>query len=273
MLYRRFPPLPALAGDVICGWSLRDEAGAPPLVERVVPDGHMELVIHLGETFRWRTRARWQVQGEAVLFGQIAAPLLLSPGSRVHTLGVRFRVAGARPFFAVDLDELAGQPTPLADLVGAAPAAELLEQLPALSDDAGRLEHVQRWLLARRRGADDGVVRGCVAMIVARRGGVRVADLARRAAIGERQLARRFRAAVGLAPKQLARIVRLQSALRAYDARRGWADVALAAGYADQAHLIRDFVDLAGQPPAALIAEAGPFTMSETSNPPISPPG
>jgi AraC-like DNA-binding protein len=59
----------------------------------------------------------------------------------------------------------------------------------------------------------------------------------------------RYRAACGLAPKRHASLMRFQAALRGRDDRRPWADVAAAAGYADQAHLTRTFARLAGMTP------------------------
>ena len=69
-----------------------------------------------------------------------------------------------------------------------------------------------------------------------------------------RQLERLFDDGVGLAPKRLARITRFQRALAALERaeRRGaGTTTALACGYADQAHFIRDFKTLAGCPPGA----------------------
>ncbi|HZH02691.1 MAG TPA: helix-turn-helix domain-containing protein [Myxococcaceae bacterium] len=62
-----------------------------------------------------------------------------------------------------------------------------------------------------------------------------------------------FERAVGLTPKRYCRLQRFQAALVA--ARRSkadlpWIEVALAAGYSDQAHLVRDFREFAGIPPS-----------------------
>jgi methylphosphotriester-DNA--protein-cysteine methyltransferase len=76
--------------------------------------------------------------------------------------------------------------------------------------------------------------------------------------LGLRQLERRFRAAVGLPPKALARVLRFQAVLHAVGQGAGsWAGVALDHGYFDQPHLIRDFQELAGETPARLLARLG----------------
>ncbi|MYW10647.1 helix-turn-helix domain-containing protein, partial [Streptomyces sp. SID2563] len=61
-----------------------------------------------------------------------------------------------------------------------------------------------------------------------------------------RQLHRRALTAFGYGPKTLARVLRLQRALALVRAGLPYADAALAAGCADQAHLARDMRDLAG---------------------------
>ena len=76
--------------------------------------------------------------------------------------------------------------------------------------------------------------------------------------LSERQLRRRFEAAVGYGPKTFQRIVRFRRWLdRARDGppeRRSLVDLAMESGYADQAHLTREVARLAGLPPAALLA-------------------
>jgi transcriptional regulator GlxA family with amidase domain len=79
--------------------------------------------------------------------------------------------------------------------------------------------------------------------------------MAHRAGLSTRQFERRFRQAVGISPKLFSRMQRFQrvfSALEESGAK--WADAAVECGYYDQAHLIRDFQEFAGKPPAALLA-------------------
>jgi len=78
-----------------------------------------------------------------------------------------------------------------------------------------------------------------------------------------RHLERQFRQQVGVGPKRLARISRFQHALQLLDStdstQRGTLTAA-ACGYADQAHFIRDFKDLAGCPPTAHLLRQAELT-------------
>jgi AraC-like DNA-binding protein len=81
-----------------------------------------------------------------------------------------------------------------------------------------------------------------------------IGDLAEHLEIGERQLQRRFRRAVGLTPKQFSRIRRFRACARNLIAERpeAWGRVAVAHGYSDQAHLNREFARLSGRSPTQL---------------------
>ena len=99
-------------------------------------------------------------------------------------------------------------------------------------------------------------------------GAVRVAGLARILGLGERQLERLFDERVGVGPKSLARIARIQGLLRRLGPRTQWSSLAAEMGWSDQAHLVRDLRDLAGLTPSEL---GRAMRMSDSSNPPHGP--
>jgi AraC-like DNA-binding protein len=75
--------------------------------------------------------------------------------------------------------------------------------------------------------------------------------------VSERHLRRVFRETVGVSPKAFAKLTRFHRALGAAraDGHAGWASIAAAAGYYDQAHLIAEFRAIAGVTPRALLGE------------------
>ncbi len=88
-------------------------------------------------------------------------------------------------------------------------------------------------------------------------GAIPVDELARTVGWTRHHLARRFAGEFGLAPKSAARVLRFDRARRLLQApgRPTMARVAARCGYADQAHLAREFADLAGRPPTRLLAD------------------
>jgi AraC-like DNA-binding protein len=119
-----------------------------------------------------------------------------------------------------------------------------IESASAVFDDA---------LLARLGNASrvDAFVAAGVRAIVESNGQLSMRELTSALGIGERQFQRLFRAEVGLTPKQFSRIRRLRSAM--VDAIKpqspDWSQIACEHGFADQAHLTREFSHLAGFAP------------------------
>jgi AraC-like DNA-binding protein len=107
--------------------------------------------------------------------------------------------------------------------------------------------HVRRWAPA----PPDRLVTAAVeALRVASPGSAALADML---GVSERQLRRRFTAAIGYGPKTFARVVRLRRFVAAArDRRATLAELALEAGYADQPHLTRECRELAGCTPSVL---------------------
>ncbi len=75
--------------------------------------------------------------------------------------------------------------------------------------------------------------------------------------MNERQLERKFQALVGVSPKFLCRILRLQKVFKTVELNPAvnWSFIASECGYYDQAHFIHDFKDFSGQNPSAYFSE------------------
>jgi AraC-like DNA-binding protein len=135
------------------------------------------------------------------------------------------------------VDELAGRAVPLSEVWGrpigdeAGLKSELLNRLASVDPGRSDLVHAAARLL-RTRG---------------------VAEAARALDVSERHLRTLFTKAVGLSPKQFARVDRVRRVV-ARGGRGEWARVAAELGYYDQAHLTREFRATMGVPPGAYLA-------------------
>ena len=85
------------------------------------------------------------------------------------------------------------------------------------------------------------------------RGDASVAAVARALGLSERQLERRVLLRIGLPPKRLARLLRFERAVALANATASLTETALAAGYADQSHFIREFRRFSGATPSAIL--------------------
>jgi len=232
-------------------WRLRGAAQTTAL-EPVPPDGRIELIVHLGEPFRVREEGRLVVQPRVLVAGPGTRPVELVPGGRVDVIGVRIE-AGAAPRFLGDLEALVDR-VPALDEFAPRLARELAEELADARGDDWTVVLERR--LASQLDAGDPALECAVARVRASHGRASVRELAEACGLSPRQLERRFRARVGYGPKLLARIARFQRAwelLRAAPHASG-AELAARAGYYDQAHLVKDFRQFAGEPPRRFLA-------------------
>jgi transcriptional regulator GlxA family with amidase domain len=165
---------------------------------------------------------------------------------------------GTRALLGVPAGELAGLDLHASDLIGRL-GAELQERMRGATSWAERFRLLDVGLgrlvdPLRRPPAE---VCHAWHLLRASHGTARVADVARAVGWSERHLAARFRVEIGLTPKAAARVIRFDRARRMIPSTDG-ATVAAVCGYADQPHLVRDFVAFTGLAPGAwLAAEVG----------------
>jgi len=232
--YVEVAPRRELRRHLACVWFERPRPDGAPYRTRVLPDGYVDLIFG---------RSLWVRGPDTRAHG-------LSYGTEASFVGLRFRTGAAREVLGVPLTELVDRRVFLRDLWGE-PADELAESLAGLAPPAvaARMEAA----VLSRLSATDALVDGVVGLL-AKEARVSTASIADRLGVSQRQLLRRMRDALGYGPKTLQRILRLQRFLRlASTTGAGLAELAYAAGYADQPHLSRECRRLTGRPPSALV--------------------
>ncbi|MFJ3725293.1 helix-turn-helix domain-containing protein [Streptomyces sp. NPDC090045] len=222
-------PSAAVPGAVL--WRAQGNGGT------VLPDGCMDLLWADGRLLVAGPDTGPHPAGEVP--GGAFAGIRLAPGTAPALLGVPAHV-------------LRDRRVELAELWPAREVRRLAGRVAAYGDPRAGLE-----ALAAHRAAETGPPDPLPAEIAARlRAGQTVAAIAAAAGLGERQLRRRSLDAFGYGPRTLGRILRLRRALALAGAGMPYAEVAHAAGYADQAHLAREVRALAGTTLTALTAYA-----------------
>jgi AraC-like DNA-binding protein len=254
MNYIEHRPCPELASILECLWEASDPHHAPERPpERIVPDGCPELIVHLAHRFSRLVRKRWVTQPRMFIAGTLSRPWTLRGGRGIHTLGIRFRPGSITGLFPISMPAAKDREVPLAGVIGAAPARQLFRRLRSAGSRTRRFEVAEDWLRARLpdRPRPRSSATPAADAIRKSRGRVPVREIARALGWNPRRMERLFRRDLGIRPKLYARIVRLNAVLASLDGReRGLAvDLALEAGYFDQAHLLKDFRHLAGRGP------------------------
>jgi AraC-like DNA-binding protein len=165
---------------------------------------------------------------------------------------VRLGPLGAYTLLGLPIDRLGRQAVDLVEVLGPA-GRRLGERLRDTPTWGQRFALLGGFLLRRlaegpRPSPEVGWAWG---RLVASGGAVPIGRLAREVGWSHRHLIARFRQQVGLAPKTAARLVRFERVWRRLDQPQppAWADLAREAGYADQAHLVREFHRFTGTTP------------------------
>lgn len=265
MDYQSYPPDALLAELVKCYWSLEAPAAAVAEVQRIVPDGCMEMIFHFGDPYRQVTGAGQSIlQPLAFVFGQITTPLEIIPTGRTGIIAARFHPDGFNPIASLPVAEMENRAVPLAGLFGEE-GKELEAAVLAAGTMPARIACIETFLLARFSSAEsiNRIARASVEILMQANGQISVDELAGQVQVNRRRLERKFAEVIGMSPKQLSRILRLQAALKMLDKGEFTSLTALAChnGYFDQAHFIRDFKAFTGMSPGRFFA--GNLKMSQ----------
>jgi AraC-like DNA-binding protein len=254
MIYRSFAPSPPLADFVERFWHCSNVPASKRV--RIIPTATLELVINLCEdelriydSMPSENCARYS---GAVVSGPYKGCCMIDPMPHSSIIGVHFKPGGAFPFLCGPADELADSHVDLETLWGPT-AAELRVRLCAAGTVGHRFSILEDALVSRLRDAPQrhAAVSMALAAFDRTAGEARVHDVARRIGLSQRRLIQVFAAEIGLTPKLYCRVRRFQKAqnlVRNVEAP-DWSQIAVACGYFDQSHLIRDFQALSGLSP------------------------
>jgi AraC-like DNA-binding protein len=266
MDYQEFPAPPPFDRLIRCVWYLAGR-GDQYVPQPIVPDGRLELLVHLGDPFSRLDRdGSAHIQDALLAAGQLTGPIHLAPGAWIDVVGVRLTPLGAHAILDLPLAQIANQVVSLRQLHPR--AARVLEAVATArlgrAERAGRIMTVLSRLV--QEPLDERIASALERLSAGSAGSIKT--LANHWGWSPRTLERRFLNEVGLTPKMYQRVVRFRRAFQMLgQAGKGtWAQVAIRAGYYDQAHLIRDFRRLAGTPPRDFFGRKPALAQAFTSS-------
>ena len=243
--------------------------GFAPGLHRGLPSRHMTLIVSIGpsiDVVAQTDRTQAPASYGCVVGGLQASPALISHSGHQEGVAIELTPLGSRTLFGMPARELWNTSLECADVTGT-PGRELWERLQG-TEDWGQRFAVCDQVLTRLVGGDGvaGELRHAWQGLVRSGGTVPIRSLAEDVGWSRQHLARRFTGEFGLGPKLAARVVRFERARRMLQSTPSFvtiAQVAASCGYYDQAHLDRDFVELAGCSPTAWLADELPFVQDD----------
>jgi AraC-like DNA-binding protein len=207
---------------------------ADGVVHPVLPDGCLDLI--------------W-VDGRLLIAGPDTGAYLPASVPGATYAGVRFPPGTGPSVIGLPASEVRDRRVPLADAWPPGLVRRLTERVGLSGDPGAALEDIAGSRF-REAGPPD---RAAAAIVHQLRAGASVSTTADAVGLTERALHRRSLTWFGYGPKTLARILRMNRALGLARTGAPFAEVAVAAGYADQAHLAREVRALAGVPLGVLV--------------------
>jgi AraC-like DNA-binding protein len=211
----------------------------------LVPDGYIDI---------------YWTGSELRVAGPNTRPLAITAQRATTFVGVRFRPGAAGQWLRTSATEFLNQHPPLSSVGTPRSFERITDQLKVAKSAVNAATALERWLVEKLPyvAAADPLVSATLAAAARQhrlsRGFVR--ELVEESGWSERTLRRRCETAFGYGPKTLERILRFQRFLRLLSGTRTpLAELALEAGYADQAHLAREARRLAGRTPGELLAQ------------------
>lgn len=225
----------------------------PTRVHRGLPSGAMTLIVNVGEPVRILDGSGAD-RFDTTIAGLHTRPTLIDDTGTQEGVSIGLHPLGVGALLGAPAAALVDAAVELDDVVGSG-GRRLWERLQEPATARARTEVCIAWLgerIARadERRVDDGVRRAW-SVLDRSAGQVRVDRLADDIGWSRQHLRRRFRAELGLNPKESARVLRFDASVRRLKARPATELAGLAAecGFADQSHLTNEWGRLAGCSP------------------------
>ncbi|MCY1045310.1 helix-turn-helix transcriptional regulator [Corallococcus sp. bb12-1] len=214
-----------------------------------LPDGRTTLVFRVLEEGR---------KGDVCVAGPRTRALFKNAPGVARAVIVQFKPGWSAPLLGVAANALTDRIVPLEDLWGR-PGGDLCLELLAARRLPEVLERLSHALALRAHATFEPtsarLARRAVRLLEGDE--VRVESVAKQLGVTSRHLRRAFAENIGIGPKDFARTVRLQRAVRMAATSKDWGGIAADAGYYDQAHLISDFREFVGLTPGAFLKRPG----------------
>jgi AraC-like DNA-binding protein len=240
--FSRAAPDGTLAGIVQEYWET--EGRLSPFRERVLPNGYTEVMINLGPPHSLMTHSGTSVWERAWFSGLHERAIVIESLQGTHLVSARLHPLGALSLFGPDIAKTVNAVVDLETLLGQ-PARELRAELVGRGSPEERFAHLERFLAGHRSPSvvPSSIVREATRRIEAAHGNLRIASIQAELGVSRKQLWLRFGRELGMSPKAYARLQRFVWTLARLRESTSveWPRLAVAAGYSDQAHLVRDF--------------------------------
>ncbi|GAA4322595.1 hypothetical protein GCM10023149_23040 [Mucilaginibacter gynuensis] len=245
---------------------MQASAGVEIPVQRCIPLGTVELIvqINLKPCTIMDTDGVYRDSAGIYFTGLYTDAAFWKPSTDNAMFGIRLKPESLIELFKLPANLLVNKVINAEDLLGKS-VKLMCDEMTGIFDVNRLIQIAEKYLLALAWNIDNrhNYVVGACRLIRNTMGSLSVESMSERLYISKRQLERCFKDQFGTSPKTYQRIIRFRNAYTrvrlARESRLRWTEISYAAGYADQAHFIRDFKAFTGELPTTLVENTDAF--------------
>lgn len=257
-------PTPLLSGYITQFWLW--EQATPLAIPDILPGTGVEILLNFGAPLAVASpEPAWLKPGDGLVVCPRKSIFRLKATGATKLLSVRFRSAGFFRLFGLPLTAISDQIVEASHII----PREVLQQMSEPTSDIEAISLLEAWLMqqVKPQGTGASELEWAIDKIYYQNGHDVLADIKRNLNVSERTFQRKFKAYTGVDAKYFARTSRFQSTLRALLSGRSchYTDAALAHGYYDQPHFIKEFKLFTGQTPKYFLTEEN-FSLNHYNN-------
>lgn len=259
MNYQTYQPHTDLSAFVKYYWTLEVPYDPKNYRQKIIPDGCIEMTFNLKEGIkRYISDTDFVVHPKSMVMGQRTKSYFIEPLGDVDSFAVCFYPYGFTHFVNTPLAELLDLEVPLSDVFKAETAFQLEKDMYGATSTNERIRIIENFLFSRlnRQDAIENLVKTTVDALLVSKGRQSIGHILENQLSKRRQLERNFRKQIGISPKQLGKVLRLQTALKfLLSDHENLTNIAYESEYFDQAHFIKDFKEFIGTTPKEFLGD------------------
>jgi AraC-like DNA-binding protein len=254
MDYQTFKPHPDLESLINFYWTLEVPHEENSQKQRIIPDGCIELAFILGDDIkRYTSEDQFILQPRAMVLGQTIEPFYIKPTGYVNTFAISFYPYGFANFITEPIKNLVNKETSIDLLFDEVSAKEIKLKIIKAKNTKERIGIIEEFLFDKLNDHKtiDNIVKNTIDTLLLTKGRAKINKILKKDLSKRRQLERKFLDQIGISPKQLGKVIRLQSALKILlnVDKESLTDIAYSSEYYDQSHFIKDFKEFTGISP------------------------
>ncbi len=253
MIYETYAPHPDLEALVKFYWTLEVPYDPANQKQKIIPDGCIEMTFNLEDPIkRYTSEKDYITHPRAMVMGQRTKSYFIEPAGNVKSFAICFYPYGFANFVNTPLGDMVDMEAPISQLFGESTGAELEQKMLDATDTQQRITIIESFLLDKlnQNKTVDHIVRNTVDTLMSSKGSPAIKTIVQGDLSKRRKLEREFKKQIGISPKQLGKVIRMQTALSLLlNKHENLTHVAYESEYFDQAHFTKDFKEFTGVTP------------------------